>query len=136
MSKKLTIKKTSKNYITRYYKPKNVLVSDLTWKLGHLEDIEEELEIDLITLFKAMTRGIYYERQEIVPHPTDKKYTVLKDRIAYESLPCLVYQRILGGKNIFYFKMDENQHYIVEDIYLKDYGKTWALTRKELENGR
>lgn len=40
---RLTRKKTSKNWITRYYKPKNVLVSDLTWKLGQLEDIEEEI---------------------------------------------------------------------------------------------
>ena len=30
-------------------------------KLGQLEDIEEELGIDLITLFKALKNGVYHK---------------------------------------------------------------------------
>lgn len=33
-------------------------------KLGQLEDIEEELGIDLITLFRAFKNGIYYKGKD------------------------------------------------------------------------
>ena len=60
------------------------------------KEIEKELGIDLITLFKAFKNGIYYK----------------------------------GKDNIINFCK------VKESIYvkLKDYGKTWALDRSELEN--
>ena len=74
-------------------------------KLSQLEDIEEELGIDLVTLFKALKEGIYtLGNNEIEP-------VVL--RMFYEE-PMLV------------FETDTTE------VYLKDYGKTWALTREEL----
>ena len=76
-------------------------------KLGQLEDIEDELGIDLITLFKALKNGIWVK---------DKKD---------QWLP---YHCLLRDDFIFV---------LYEDIYkkeylLKDYGKTWALTKEEL----
>ena len=66
-------------------------------KLGQLEDIEEELGIDLITLFKALKNE---------PH------IALRRAIGYWQL------KDLAGD---------------DDLRTQDYGKTWALTKEELE---
>ena len=56
MNERLT-KKADRN---DYYIPikKGMLMAGYVDKLGQLEDIEEELGIDLITLFKALKNGI------------------------------------------------------------------------------
>ena len=90
-------------------------------KLKHYEDIEEELGIDLITLFKALKNGIYlkfgsekitgvyYEHRAILPRHFDKDYKG-------------------------YFIDLQLELSINFNFYFKDYGKTWALTKEELEN--
>ena len=80
-------------------------------KLGQLEDIEEELGIDLITLFKAIKEGVY------TIHSNGER-----------RIPCLAYNGAVGY--ILDFKYEQEAQYI-----LSDYGKTWALTKEELENG-
>lgn len=75
-------------------------------KLGKLEDIEEELGIDLITLFKALKNGIY-----------KKGRNNLKGLILYSKMPMFS----------FY-------HKTIDAELIEDYGKTWALTKEELEN--
>ena len=83
--------------------------TDMIVKLGQLEDIEDELGIDLITLFKALTDGIWYKKEVHSLH-TDMCLNVNKEWVIgcwltkYECVYCL----------------------------LKDYGKTWALTKEEL----
>ena len=89
-------------------------------KLGKLEDIEEELGIDFITLFKALKNGIYlkfgsekitgvyYEHRAILPRHFDKDYKG-------------------------YFIDLQLELSINFNFYFKDYGKTWALTKEELE---
>lgn len=92
-------------------------VCDLTLaidKLGQLEDIEKELGIDLITLFKAISneKGIW------------KKVYGTKDFVNTRAMLTCEF-----GKWRIYDK---------EWIYeLKDYGKTWWLEKpkEELENG-
>lgn len=76
-------------------------------KLGQLEDIEEELGIDLVTLFKVLKNGVYYKNEfgEIV-----------RGYPRYESD---VEEYVIGG--------------VRDYTFLKDYGKTWALTKEELE---
>lgn len=73
--------------------------------------IEEELGIDLITLFKALKQGGVYV-----------KYGNKVDW-------CLMM------KNFEIFG-DGNEILLMSQIKLnpKDYGKTWALTKEELEN--
>jgi len=85
-------------------------------KLGKLEDIEEELGIDLITLFKALKQDtpIWFR----TPKYDDKNESVKK-----------------SGNAMVGFTT-KNEPYITIDTYafnLKDYGKTWALTKEELE---
>ena len=81
-----------------------------TNKLGRLEDIEEELGIDLVALFKALKCGVcikdegYFNNTDIYFHPLEMEFVIEwanKDNMGYECL--------------------------------KDYGKTWALTKEELE---
>ena len=83
--------------------------ADIYNKLGQLEDIEEELGIDLITLFKALEEGIYTIRSN-----SKRRY------------PFLTYNGAVGY--ILDFQYEQEAQYI-----LSDYGKTWALTKEELE---
>lgn len=74
-------------------------------KLKQLENIEEELGIDLITLFKALKNGI------------------IMDDVEYYTF--LTYDEVT---NSYCFKCGGWGKY-----FLKDYGKTWALSKEELE---
>lgn len=76
-------------------------------KLCKLERIEEELEIDLITLFKALKQKIIYVKGHgyksfslIYDNYTERYYLSVKDITGY--------------------------------ISLRSYGKTWALREEEL----
>lgn len=76
-----------------------------------LEDYEEELGIDLSTLFKALKNGIYdkVENRNVSVYLTWHNYL----------------------KEIVLFYDDLNPYY--SGCYqFKDYGKTWALTKEEL----
>ena len=83
-------------------------------KLGQLEDIEEELGIDLITLFKAYHVGFH---------------------IKYED----GLRGFVKGGEYFLEICLETKAFKVKAFpdgtkwYFKDYGKTWALTKEELE---
>ena len=88
------------------------LFKDIYCKLELLEDIEEGLGIDLITLFKAL-------KQKFVFHKENVKIELIGVHIKSNEL------------YLFGFAKDT-----VQAVYLslKDYGKTWALTKEELEN--
>lgn len=75
-------------------------------KLGELEDIEDELGIDLTTLFKAAGRNGFYTKDG-------------RHLSAYLALTqkAFVKERYDG----------------VDFFYFSDYGKTWALTKEELQ---
>ena len=80
-------------------------------KLGQLEDIEEELGIDLITLFKCKKGTKVYVR--------GINDTIIETEIEYVRW------------EDFLTKYDENAccHYVLR---FATYGKTWALTKNEL----
>lgn len=81
-------------------------------KLGKLEDIEEELGIDLIALFRALNDGIYVIE--------DNDNYVVED----------------GIRSIEHWGCGWGITTDMESLELlfKDYGKTWALTKEELED--
>ena len=85
-------------------------------KLGQLEDIEDELGIDLITLFKALKNGVYY-----FTHGTQltKDYVWLVDN----------YMNIGARDKLSYSFMTAFEK---QTLLFQDYGKTWALTKEEL----
>lgn len=87
---------------------------DCEYKLGQLEDIEDELGIDLITLFKALKQGFYYKDKE------------RKCRSCFVSAHFGSIE--LKNAGIRYSTISNNKYF-----YFKDYGKTWSLIKEELE---
>lgn len=85
-------------------------------KLGKLEDIEEELGIDLLTLIKALTEQIYIrakteEGKEIYVKCNGKWNFINKERKCFDTY------------------IDPHQR----KFYFDDYGSVWALTEEELK---
>ena len=87
-------------------------------KLSKLEDIEEELGIPLEVLFKALKDGIYCVRKE-----DERPYIYF-----YEKLKLVPYD---NNYLLSVYDEDYEENFVRN---LKDYGKTWALTREELED--
>ena len=89
-------------------------------KLGQLEDIEEELGCDLITLFKALKQGYIYVKLEdgIIKREVD----MLDFK---EGVRCVLFDKSC--------QLDNNMQCYQMLNYIQDYGKTWALTKEELE---
>ena len=84
-------------------------------KLFEIEDIEEELGVDLLTLLKALKDGVWVKYSPtIIEHKT--WYVHLLDN-------CIGWKENSGS-------LYDNDR--VENRPLKDYGKTWALTKEEL----
>ena len=81
-------------------------------KLGQLEDIEEELGIDLILFFKVLkSENLYWKWEDGKIREADgKSFNFEKKTI---DLYNDSWERFIG--------------------YIADYGKTWALTKEELE---
>lgn len=105
---RLTIK-VNNEYITDDTKcMKNKYIN----KLGQLEDIEEELGIDLITLFKVYINGFYIKGEE------EKQYIDFENPINSIAFK---------NKEMFY-----GHKWTYQYVKLYDYGKTWALTKEEL----
>ena len=86
-------------------------------KLGELEDIEEEIGIELTTLFKALKYGVYYyTSQNQLTHDYVWLYdnyvsASVRDKLSYSLLTCF-------QKQILSFE---------------DYGVTWSLYMENLE---
>ena len=90
--------------------------SDCVDKLGKLEDIEEELGIDLITLFKALKKGVYVKFDSYFGNIGELDIKIVKD----------------NATGVCY--RNKKWYLQEEETLVKDYGKTWALTREELES--
>ena len=92
----------------------------VTDKLGELEDIEDELGIDLVTILTALTTGyVFWKYDNFI-------YKVQVESITNCCLKVNTWYYVSSNKN--------GKRYGDEfTISFKDYGKTWALTREELE---
>ena len=91
---------------------RKIIEKDLD-QLEEYRKIEEELSVDLITLFTALEKGVWYKDYK----DDDKiKFT---DRVE-ENIKCKEF--IVPAK------------YTTIGLKFRDYGKTWALTREDLEN--
>ena len=92
-------------------------------KLGHYEDIDEELGIDYPILIKALTNGIYGSMYGGKPDNEINKIIFIEPRkfklCIHVDQPCLYYEWGWPGPDSTNYR-------------LKDYGKTWALTKEEL----
>ena len=89
-----------------------------TNKLGKLEDIEEELGINLI---KAV---------ELCKQVNSKKVVYTKERWGIDTIKIIDELDI----ELFSHRLYKNFGGVYVSLDLYDYGKTWALTKEELEN--
>ena len=106
-------------------------------KLSKLEDIEEELGIDLATLFKALKNGAwlrtghmgtcYIDGEPIFIEPEYLKLALYPyyDEQRKESYSYCPYETALCLYDMEYED-------IADIARVKDYGRTWALTKEEL----
>lgn len=85
-------------------------------KLFELENIEEELGIDLITLFKVLKNGFYFKYKDKILSSNDYLFQI----------------SVTSRGNFIFDIFIHNLSFLL--IKFKDYGKTWALTREELGN--
>ena len=91
-------------------------------KLAYLEDIEEELGVDLITLFKALKQGYIYEK--------------IGDEIIKSDVDMLDFQDGIKGVCLDKSYGIDNYKQCYQTLkYINGYGKSWALTKEELEKG-
>ena len=89
------------------------------WRLKLLEDLEEDIGMSLLTLFRILKWGeIIYKTRSL--HHNNKIDGLYYDGCYY----------MLG------LYEDGDDGYIInfDYVYIKDYGITWSLTREELEN--
>ena len=107
----------------------NEIDNSIYKKLKSLEDIEEELEIDLITLFKALKDGFYIKYNDEIVHIFPDKHITIN--FWYNTINVFIPPK-------FFIDCKKGTNYLSETIdeeyWFKDYGKTWALTKEELEN--
>ena len=80
--------------------------------------IEEDLGIDLITLLKALKNGYYYRTN--LAHIDKIRYA---DHNTIELLP-------YDSGWLLHVSVDTR---LIDACRVEDYGKTWALTKEELE---
>ena len=94
------------------------------WKLKNYEDIEEELGIDISILIKALQKGIYGTLYGGTINSSYEKIIHIKPiqfkLCLHVDEPCIYYEWGWPGPDYNRYK-------------LKDYGKTWALTKEELK---
>lgn len=91
-------------------------------KLGPLEDAEEEFGVDLTTLIKALKYGAWF---------VDKR-----DCHKFFAM-CTLCSKIDGKFDCAQEEMIFNGFMLLDQLFglgheLKDYGKTWALSKDEL----
>ena len=130
--KRLTEKEITKGTIIgKWFKDLHAIVgaSDakaIYLKLKQFEDIEEKYSIDLIKLLQALdNNGAYF----IHVKSNFQKEIVFSKQIRISSLRDGDYFLDKGKKS------KDIDNYTWRPFWIESYGKTWALTKEELENG-
>ena len=112
---KLTKKDIKQSISNKYFIGARIvdkqMFATMCQELLEYKDIEEELGIDLITLFKALTKEYIFIKQDNKIYENNVEFSINKDEKGW------------------YINL-EVCHF--DKLYFKDYGKTWALTKEEL----
>ena len=103
-------KKNNIGYFPAYERETKENYYDLVHKLGVLEDLEEEIGIDFITLSKILKQRFIYD----------------KNQVKIELLGL----HIKSGELYLYGFVEDTTQAVY--LRLKDYGKTWTMTKEKL----
>ena len=98
------------------------------WRLKLLEDLEEDIGMSLLTLFRILKLGEIICKFRPIEDP--KKILLLSRKIK-----SLYYD---GCYYMLGLYEDGDDGYIInfDYVYIKDYGVTWGITKKELGDDR
>jgi len=103
------------------------LANKVMFELINYKQFEEELGIDLITLFKAFVEGIWAKkRNEIVYVKAENLRFEGKIDCGKPLLTVFVF------KELYYEDLDGVMATTGYEWELEDYSKTWAITKEEL----
>lgn len=116
-------------------------IKKLCDELIEYKELEEELGISLPILFKALKNGIYFKNVQLYYC----RNIIRVGNYLVEVKP--IYAVKETTLESCYYNTDTEQLKYVNDAHywdwktckkwnIKDYGKTWALTREELEDDR
>ena len=94
---------------------KYMVYEDNYYRLQEYKSLEKELGIDLITLIKALKGGVF-----------------VKNRKGIEFAQSVFVGKGVINCSVYSSKYSNNRGRSYKNKWLKDYGKTWALTREEL----
>ena len=103
-------KKNDIGYFPAYERETKENYYDLVHKLGVLEDLEEEIGIDFITLSKILKQRFVYDKNQV-------KIELLGLHIKSDEL-------------YLYGFVEDTMHAVY--LRLKDYGKTWTIIKEKL----
>lgn len=105
----------------------------LAKKLQQYKDIEKELDIDLILVSKVLTalsnHYVFVKEMKLVHK---EGYSVFEETGEIKRTIIVHFSRYINGTEDWFFStsfITNSYNYLV-----KGYGKTWALTREELES--
>lgn len=102
-------------------------------KLGQLEDIEEERGIDLILFGKVLqaldSDCVYVKIRELKQY---NGYSLQEETGEIRRCVIARFDRYINGLRDWFFTISFNDISCTNHYLLKDYGKTWALTKEEL----
>lgn len=109
------------------------LIEEVVDKLGELEDVEEEHNIDLIIfskLLSALENGWVYVKVRKIKQYTG--YSAIEETGEIKRAVITGFSRYINGTRDWFFTISYGGASTVSRYLLNDYGKTWALTREEL----
>ena len=95
-------------------------------KLGGLENIEDELGVSLVVLFKALKKGIWSTIKLNRLHKENQIYQ-------FKNVSLKLFEE---GWGLVDLRQSFGENLTGTLVLLKHYGDTWALTREELENAK
>ena len=112
----------------KYLPAHNIKHKQCVNKLGQLEDLEEDIGMSLLTLFRILKLGEIICKFRPIEDP--KKILLLSRKIK-----SLYYD---GCYYMLGLYEDGDDGYIInfDYVYIKDYGVTWGITKKELGDDR
>lgn len=97
------------------------------FRLKLLEDLEEEIGMSLLLLFRILKRGRIIHKYKLF---CADKQIILESCI----INGLFYENGQYGLEVYNEEDDIDEEYNdFKYVYIKDYGKTWAIKKEELE---
>lgn len=121
------------NYLNHMTFPRSSgkeITSRILNEMFEYKTIEEEYGINLITVFKALKYGVY--EVNIETHHYGNGETVTEKHFTHYDIDYINKQNQLV---YYYYSLGDWEHEkrLYKYFDFKDYDKTWALTREELE---